>query len=263
MTQFPMENVFPSFYCECYPHTKGKDHYNIAIALIFRQCFYSNSDVASYVIGWLSILTSMISLFPQIIKNFTLKSSAGLSIYVFVIWMIGDITNLVGCILTNQLATQIYLAAYYVAMDVIIISQYIWYEFKFEQFKKLLERVRNWKKSNESSKHATSSLQTSTSGSTSTEMTTTQKTILPSHYLPNLLTLIIVILMIVMAELTQGEEEIMMMVQSCVSSTEQPQYLYILGIVCSYISCICYVAALAPQVYKNYKRKGVKGLSVS
>ena len=216
------QSIFPDFYCECFPHLKGKNHYNVAIALIFRQCFYTNNDIASYILGWLSIIGSMISLFPQII------------------------TNLVGCILTNQLATQLYLAAYYVLMDIIIIGQYTYYEFKIEKFKKFITRIRNFTSSKKSTQ--------------SSESTTVKTTTLPSHSLTNLLSILLCIIFLnSYYTLAQNETP-----PSC--SYETPELspsLYIVGTVCSYVSCLCYIAALVPQVVKNYKRKGVKGLSVS
>lgn len=40
---------------------------------------------------------------------------------------IGDITNLVGCILTHQLPFQTYLASYFVFVDMTLVAQYIYY----------------------------------------------------------------------------------------------------------------------------------------
>ncbi|KIM28557.1 hypothetical protein M408DRAFT_59186, partial [Serendipita vermifera MAFF 305830] len=39
----------------------------------------------------------------------------------------GDITNLVGCILTHQLPFQTYLASYFVFVDMSLVAQYIYY----------------------------------------------------------------------------------------------------------------------------------------
>ena len=64
---------------------------------------------------------------PQIYKNYQLQSASGLSIYFLVEWLLGDLANLLGAILTGQAAWQVVLAGYYVSVDVCLVSQYFWY----------------------------------------------------------------------------------------------------------------------------------------
>ena len=49
---------------------------------------------------------------PQIIENYRRKSGEGLSVIFVVIWLIGDLFNLFGAILTGLLPTVIILAVY-------------------------------------------------------------------------------------------------------------------------------------------------------
>ena len=49
---------------------------------------------------------------PQIIENYKLQSGEGLSVLFIVIWLFGDITNLVGAIIAGLLLTVIIVAAY-------------------------------------------------------------------------------------------------------------------------------------------------------
>jgi len=49
---------------------------------------------------------------PQIYENFNLKSGEGLSIAFVVIWLIGDLCNIVGASIAGLLPTMIILAAY-------------------------------------------------------------------------------------------------------------------------------------------------------
>ena len=44
-------------------------------------------------------------------------------------WLLGDATNLIGSLLTGQASWQVVLAAYYVSVDIIILSQYFWYTY--------------------------------------------------------------------------------------------------------------------------------------
>lgn len=64
---------------------------------------------------------------PQIYKNYQLQSASGLSIYFLAEWLLGDLSNLVGALLTRQAGWQVVVAGYYVLVDVGLVSQYFWY----------------------------------------------------------------------------------------------------------------------------------------
>lgn len=64
---------------------------------------------------------------PQIYKNYRLQSASGLSIYFLGEWLLGDLSNLLGAILTRQAAWQVVVAGYYVFVDIGLVSQYFWY----------------------------------------------------------------------------------------------------------------------------------------
>lgn len=64
---------------------------------------------------------------PQIYKNYQLQSASGLSVYFLAEWLLGDLSNLLGAILTRQAGWQVVVAGYYVFVDVGLVSQYFWY----------------------------------------------------------------------------------------------------------------------------------------
>ena len=47
-----------------------------------------------------------------------------------VAWLTGDITNLVGCILTDTTKTQLYTAVYFCFIDGIMVAQWLYYSHK-------------------------------------------------------------------------------------------------------------------------------------
>ncbi|KAF3283143.1 hypothetical protein TWF970_001129 [Orbilia oligospora] len=57
----------------------------------------------------------------------TLKSSESLSFLFILIWCFGDSSNFVGAVLLNQMTFQKVIAAYYVAVDVVLVWQWIQY----------------------------------------------------------------------------------------------------------------------------------------
>ncbi|KAL9034788.1 MAG: hypothetical protein Q9180_005211 [Flavoplaca navasiana] len=97
------------------------------ISTAFRTCLPTPLALLSTVLGILSIISWLFAQLPQLIKNYTLKSASGLSIYFLAEWMLGDLTNLLGALLTKQAAWQVVVAAYYVTVDVCLVGQYFWY----------------------------------------------------------------------------------------------------------------------------------------
>nr|GAT53256.1 predicted protein [Mycena chlorophos] len=88
----------------------------------------SYSMTLSDYLGYCSIACWLGAQFPQIIKNVQLQSAQGLALPFLANWFLGDASNLLGCILTDQLAFQTWLACYFVSVDVVLLSQYLYYE---------------------------------------------------------------------------------------------------------------------------------------
>ncbi|KAJ8320895.1 hypothetical protein KUTeg_002482 [Tegillarca granosa] len=96
---------------------------------ILGDCITDVKGVVSLVFGIASILTWMVVTIPQMIKNCRyIKGIEGISIFLILQWTLGDSTNLIGAILTNQLPLQIYVAIYFVAADIVLFMQYIYYQ---------------------------------------------------------------------------------------------------------------------------------------
>jgi len=66
---------------------------------------------------------------PQIYKNYQIKSTAGLSLFFLVEWLLGDATNLLGALFTHQATWQIIIASYYVFVDMCLVVQFFWYTY--------------------------------------------------------------------------------------------------------------------------------------
>lgn len=66
---------------------------------------------------------------PQIYKNYQIQSTAGLSIFFLSEWLLGDLTNLLGALFTNQATWQIIIATYYTFVDVCLVVQFFWYTY--------------------------------------------------------------------------------------------------------------------------------------
>jgi len=119
--------------CICQGTFNG-DHVIVWIADAFNDCIYTWLDVASFVFGWCSIFTWCICLLPQMWMNYKAKRVDGISSCFILEWVLGDATNLAGCIFTNALPTQTYLAMYFVATDFGLLGQWLWYKKRWRRF---------------------------------------------------------------------------------------------------------------------------------
>ncbi|KAL5529754.1 hypothetical protein ACEPAG_5739 [Sanghuangporus baumii] len=86
-----------------------------------------NSGLLSDVLGWISIGCWLGAQFPQVLENIRRQSCEGLALPFLFNWLLGDFTNLIGCILTHQLPFQTILATYFVSVDFMLFSQYFYY----------------------------------------------------------------------------------------------------------------------------------------
>ena len=102
-------------------------YYLFKFSAAFHSCVPTNLAFLSTILGICSIISWLFAQMPQIYKNYQLSSAAGLSIYFLAEWLLGDLTNLSGAILTKQAAWQVVVAAYYVTVDIMLLTQYIWY----------------------------------------------------------------------------------------------------------------------------------------
>ncbi|KIJ64518.1 hypothetical protein HYDPIDRAFT_28458 [Hydnomerulius pinastri MD-312] len=90
----------------------------------------AGSDVASNVLGWISIACWVIVYSPQIIENYQLQSGEGLSLLFVYIWLLGDLCNLVGALMAHLLPTMIILGVYYTLCDSTLLFQVYYYRWK-------------------------------------------------------------------------------------------------------------------------------------
>lgn len=115
-------------------HCTPTNSFLLNISSVFNTCIPTPLAFLSSLLGFLSIGAWLFALPPQLYKNFTMSSASGLSVYFLMEWFLGDLTNMLGAIFTDQASWQVVVAAYFVMVDVILCGQYIWYE-----------RLRSWR----------------------------------------------------------------------------------------------------------------------
>ena len=84
-------------------------------------------DALSGILGSISIACWVVVFTPQIVENFRRSSAEGLSLLFVIIWLAGDVFNILGAVLQGVLPTMTILAVYYTLADVVLLGQCVWY----------------------------------------------------------------------------------------------------------------------------------------
>ncbi|KAI9757504.1 MAG: hypothetical protein M4579_003417 [Chaenotheca gracillima] len=84
-------------------------------------------EAISGISGSVSIACWVVVFSPQIIENFRRGSADGLSLLFLVVWLAGDVFNILGAVLQGVLPTMIILAVYYTLADIVLLGQCFYY----------------------------------------------------------------------------------------------------------------------------------------
>ncbi|EAS27851.3 PQ loop repeat protein [Coccidioides immitis RS] len=120
--QYPSTAAIPE---HCEPATP----FLATVSSFLHICLPTHLALLSSTLGTLSIVSWLFAQLPQIYKNYSLQSTAGLSVWFLVEWCLGDSGNLIGSVLTNQAGWQVIIASYYVMVDIVLVFQYYWYTY--------------------------------------------------------------------------------------------------------------------------------------
>lgn len=86
-----------------------------------------DAQVVSGITGSISLACWIIVFAPQIYENFRRKSLEGLSLMFVILWLAGDVFNVLGSVLQGVLPTMIILAVYYTLADIVLLWQCLIY----------------------------------------------------------------------------------------------------------------------------------------
>ncbi|KAI1104669.1 PQ-loop-domain-containing protein [Jackrogersella minutella] len=85
-------------------------------------------EAISGICGSISIAAWVVVFSPQIIENFRRSSADGLSVPFIILWLLGDVFNILGAVLQGVLPTMLILAIYYTIADFVLLSQCFYYK---------------------------------------------------------------------------------------------------------------------------------------
>ena len=112
---------------ECVCFSLKETSYDHIAALVFKECLFNFRERLSFYIGMSSLFFWILCQLPQIIENYKNQSAHALANLLLVQWLFGDTLNLIGSLLTHQLAFQRLSAAVFVLLDISMILQKFYY----------------------------------------------------------------------------------------------------------------------------------------
>jgi uncharacterized protein with PQ loop repeat len=203
--------------------------------MAFDNVFWSS------IAGYLSIGCWLIVFTPQLWENYTRKNGDGLSMTFLVIWLLGDVFNMIGVVMQDLLFTMLLLAVWYTLADIGLIWQVLYYE-----------SIRDRRKSSDDS-NETDPLLLRRRNSTATKQKHNQ--VIP------ILTLIISTISLV-GSIAYYSYNHLYLDDNSHSGREQRQ-LQLVPQIMGWTSAVLYVASRVPQIVKNYREKSTDGLSLA
>ncbi|KAJ9149598.1 PQ-loop-domain-containing protein [Coniochaeta hoffmannii] len=84
-------------------------------------------EAISGICGSISIACWVVVFTPQIVENFRRGGADGLSLQFIIVWLAGDVFNILGAVLQDVLPTMIILAIYYTIADIVLLGQCFYY----------------------------------------------------------------------------------------------------------------------------------------
>lgn len=239
-----------------------------------------NAQTVSGITGSISIACWIVVFVPQIYENFYRKSADGLSLLFVVLWLAGDVFNVIGAVMQKLLPTMIILAAYYTVADILLLVQCLQYDNEdtkldpvhlspanplshhivevFDETQPLLTSASAGNEESSASLEGESPYTSSTSLVSSTSIAQTYNS--DSIFIRNLKEIMVVLSVILGGFL-------FWYISYCnnpkTPKPTPPEELTfnITAQVFGYLSAILYLGSRVPQILLNFKRKSVEGIS--
>ncbi len=284
--------VYPQYDCVCDPSEVSGLPWVRWIGYYLHDCVYTTEEIASVCLGLLNLAFWIPALLPQIITNYRTGRVDALSGLFVLQWLAGDVSNLLGCLLTNQLETQLITSVYFVCGDVILMGQYIYYKGGRKAWKRLSHRWQNrnteqtitngsafYQQNQNTNGGRTTKLKSLIGLSLAASLVLAGSAILSQPNKPidqyNSLAITTSSAHSRMARVLHSIPPAASMVYSphflssppvsaplCNSPPEISEAQLILGSILAWCSGLLYFSSRFPQVVKNFRRRSVEGLSL-
>ncbi|KAK7421276.1 hypothetical protein QQZ08_009992 [Neonectria magnoliae] len=237
------------------------------------------TEALSGIFGSISLTAWICLLLPQLAANYKAQSADGLSMAFLIVWLIGDMTNLVGALFTGLAPTAVALACYFCIADIILIAQTVYYNTVSARRKAQQHNAQPTDASEESpllARRRSSSF--GLPGSQRRHATHTETSMDPlmkivagedetpdSHpWIHNALSLLAVYAVGFAGWFVSYKVGAWGSTEPSApdSSVTTKSPTEIVGLTLGYFSALCYLCARIPQIIKNYREQSCEGLAL-
>ncbi|KAF2758968.1 hypothetical protein EJ05DRAFT_463612 [Pseudovirgaria hyperparasitica] len=233
----------------CNPENDFLSHFSAT----FGACVPTKLAFVSSLLGTLSITAWLFAQLPQVVKNYRIKSTSGLSIIFLGEWLLGDATNLTGSLLTGQALWQIIIAFYYCFVDCCLVGQWLWYE-HLKHGRPLKSVWGRWRDNTDDSSSDSDALSIASAKGSRSECDSRASSPRPIERTA----LYVSLLLAVVARASPVDTS-----SITIEEAKQISVSVAIGTLCSWMSTFLYLGSRLPQLYKNYTRKSTSGLSLT
>ncbi|KAK1967706.1 PQ-loop-domain-containing protein [Colletotrichum sublineola] len=240
-------------------------------------------EALSGIFGSISLTAWICLLLPQLLTNYKAQSADGLSMGFLIIWLIGDVTNLLGALFTHLAPTAVALASYFCFADLVLIGQCVYYNTKnarraahrrraeaeaATENEPLLRRRSSSSAAGLPGSHRRQGLHEESSLDPLRKMVTGEDDTPDSNpWLHNTLSIAAVHLVGAAGWFLSYEAGAWSSPDADVgggggSPAEAADTMEKIGLLLGYFSAACYLTARIPQIVKNYREKSCEGLAL-
>ncbi|KAK6533845.1 hypothetical protein TWF281_005196 [Arthrobotrys megalospora] len=223
------------------------------------------NEALSGIFGSVSLASWIFLIVPQLWENFRNQSAEGLSTLFLIIWLLGDICNLIGALWARLLPTVVALGIYFCLVDFIMLAQLIYYNHYRSRKRHRLPQTR--RAEHRPGPSATDPLLPDTEASHTTKHPAHQRrdslsqafsdNSSPNEAIRNVVSVFLV-LFVGTAGWFVAWKTGAWGPQGDTPDTMAPFGALVLG----YASSFFYLTARLPQIYTNLKRQSCSGLSI-
>ncbi|KAI7782736.1 hypothetical protein LA080_012927 [Diaporthe eres] len=257
-----------------------------AIIVEMASAVTTSSEVGESLSGIFGCISLVAWICLLLVTNYKAQSADGLSMGFLFIWLLGDITNLAGALVTNLAPSAVAIGIYFCVADVILISQSLYYN-AVNARRRNRERLASLQAQATEEEPLLSRRRSSSGagglpgshrrhsvrrGSSSLDpltriVTGEDETPLRSPWLTNTLSLFAVYALGIAAWFVSRE-----VLSSDGGGAQDPagsepagagkDPVVVVGMSLGYISALCYLCARIPQIIKNWREKSTEGLAL-
>ncbi|GMM38443.1 hypothetical protein DASC09_057820 [Saccharomycopsis crataegensis] len=225
----------------------------------------------SGITGSVSFACWIVLLIPQLIEQWKLKSADGISLGTVLIWVTGDLANLVGAIWAGLLPPVILLAVWFLIIDGSLLTSYIYYTHIFPKRHKIIhthhseeatENTTLLATSENENAHGTQQTNGRKSSTKSRRDSLTSLAVASSHWsafqkyvLPMAFVSMAGVVGYLLSSSPSAPPDGELPTLPNDELTFGAQFF-------GYFSALCYLGARIPQILYNYQRKSCHGLSL-